>query len=163
MWRKNSDGSWEFLVGGAMWGRIVFLPSSPHYPQDKFAALFTAGAYLIGHYFPDLKDAKRWIANMYIHRNDEDFCRAEQERWQEENPDFDITETRDAMRILGLRRGFTKLDVKRAFRQLIKKYHPDISESGDHERAKKIIEAYEALMRSFGEDEEMEMERVDIG
>ena len=162
MWRKNSDGSWEFLVGGTTWGRIVFLSGSPHYPGDKFVASFAIGSYMIGHYFDELKDARKWVANMYIHREDEDFCRAEQERWQAENPDFDIRESRDAMRTLGLRPGFTKLDVKRAFRQLIKKYHPDIS-GGNHERAKKIIEAYESLMRSFGDDEEMEIERVDIG
>src|SRR5438045_4353037 len=49
--------------------------------------------------------------------------------------------------ILGLERGATAADIKRAYKRLARKYHPDIN-PGDHAAAqqfRQIAEAYETL------------------
>lgn len=55
-------------------------------------------------------------------------------------------EYKDYYRILGVERGASREDVKRAYRKLASKYHPDVSEEPDAEaRFKEISEAYEVL------------------
>jgi molecular chaperone DnaJ len=54
---------------------------------------------------------------------------------------------RDYYEVLGVRRDASAEDVKKAFRRLAMKYHPDRNKSADaHERFKQINEAYEVLM-----------------
>ena len=53
---------------------------------------------------------------------------------------------RDYYEILGVQRGANKDDIKKAFRNLARKYHPDVSKESDAEtRFKEINEAYEVL------------------
>lgn len=55
-------------------------------------------------------------------------------------------EYKDYYKILGLERDATQDDVKRAYRKLARKYHPDVSEEPDAEdRFKEVHEAYEVL------------------
>jgi len=55
-------------------------------------------------------------------------------------------EFKDYYKILGLSRDATQDDVKRAYRKLARKYHPDVSEEPDgEERFKEVGEAYEVL------------------
>ena len=53
---------------------------------------------------------------------------------------------RDYYEVLGLSKGASDDDIKKAFRRLAKKYHPDINkEKGAEEKFKEINEAYEVL------------------
>lgn len=53
---------------------------------------------------------------------------------------------RDYYKILGLERSATAQDVKKAYRRLARKYHPDVSAEPDaEERFKEVNEAYEVL------------------
>ena len=53
---------------------------------------------------------------------------------------------KDYYRILGLERGASAAEIKKAYRKLAHKYHPDISkESGAEEKFKEMAEAYETL------------------
>ena len=53
---------------------------------------------------------------------------------------------KDYYETLGVARGASQEDVKRAYRRLARKYHPDVSKEGDAEsRFKEIGEAYEVL------------------
>jgi curved DNA-binding protein len=53
---------------------------------------------------------------------------------------------KDYYKILGLSREATQDDIKRAYRKLARKYHPDVSKETDAEaRFKEVSEAYEAL------------------
>ncbi len=55
-------------------------------------------------------------------------------------------EYRDYYLILGLERDATQDEVKRAYRKLARKYHPDVStEAGAEDRFKELGEAYEVL------------------
>jgi DnaJ-class molecular chaperone len=55
--------------------------------------------------------------------------------------------TKDYYKILGLQQGASKEDIKKAYRELAKKYHPDVSKEPDSaEKFKEIQEAYEVLM-----------------
>ena len=59
------------------------------------------------------------------------------------------TTERDYYEILGLSRGASDADVKRAFRRLARELHPDISDAPDaHERFREVAEAYEVLSKS---------------
>lgn len=51
---------------------------------------------------------------------------------------------KDYYQILGLERGATKEEVKKAFRKLAAKYHPDKA-TGDEEKYKEVTEAYAVL------------------
>ncbi|MGH8729020.1 MAG: DnaJ C-terminal domain-containing protein [Burkholderiales bacterium] len=53
---------------------------------------------------------------------------------------------KDYYKILGVARGATSDDIKKAYRKLARKYHPDVSkEAGAEEKFKEIGEAYEVL------------------
>jgi molecular chaperone DnaJ len=53
---------------------------------------------------------------------------------------------RDYYEVLGVGRDATKEEIKRAYRRLAKKYHPDVNKSADaEEKFKEISEAYEVL------------------
>lgn len=53
---------------------------------------------------------------------------------------------RDYYEILGISKDSTKEDIKKAYRKLVKKYHPDVNkEEGSEEKFKEVQEAYEVL------------------
>ena len=55
-------------------------------------------------------------------------------------------EYKDYYEIMGLERGATQDEIKRAYRKLARKYHPDVSKEKDAEaRFKEVGEAYEVL------------------
>ena len=53
---------------------------------------------------------------------------------------------RDYYEVLGLSKGASEDEIKKAYRSLAKKYHPDINkEPGAEEKFKEINEAYDTL------------------
>jgi curved DNA-binding protein len=53
---------------------------------------------------------------------------------------------KDYYSILGLERGASEADIKKAYRRLARKYHPDVSkEAGAEEKFKEVAEAYQTL------------------
>ena len=57
-----------------------------------------------------------------------------------------MAEERDYYEILGVSKNVTDEELKNAFRQLVRKYHPDVNhEPGAEERFKEINEAYQVL------------------
>src|SRR5262245_28924161 len=52
---------------------------------------------------------------------------------------------RDYYEVLGVRRDASDADIKRAFRELARKLHPDVNPSEDGERFREINEAYAVL------------------
>jgi hypothetical protein len=56
----------------------------------------------------------------------------------------------DAAKILGLTGSITPEDIKRAYREACKKYHPDINPAGD-EMMKLVNAAYDVLKEFSGE------------
>ncbi len=56
------------------------------------------------------------------------------------------TTERDYYELLGISRGASETDIKRAFRQLARELHPDVSEAPDaQERFREVAEAYQVL------------------
>ena len=61
-------------------------------------------------------------------------------------PDFQIMEYKDYYEVMGVARDATQDEIKRAYRKLARKYHPDVSKEADaEERFKSLGEAYEVL------------------
>src|SRR6476620_1941801 len=59
------------------------------------------------------------------------------------------TAERDYYELLGVGRDASEADIKKAFRRLARKLHPDVSEAPDaDERFREIVEAYEVLSKS---------------
>ena len=57
-----------------------------------------------------------------------------------------MAEKRDYYEVLGLKKGATDEEIKRAFRKLAKQYHPDVNkEEGAEAKFKEIGEAYAVL------------------
>lgn len=57
-----------------------------------------------------------------------------------------MSDKRDYYDVLGLEKGASKSEIKKAYRQLAKKYHPDVNKASDaEERFKEVQEAYEVL------------------
>src|ERR1017187_1366997 len=52
---------------------------------------------------------------------------------------------KDYYKILGIERNASEEEIKSAYKELIKKYHPD-KEGGDEEKAKEVNVAYEVLI-----------------
>ena len=51
--------------------------------------------------------------------------------------------------ILNLQEGASKAEIKKSYRKLVKKYHPDVSTDPNcHEKYLEVNEAYEALLES---------------
>ena len=57
-----------------------------------------------------------------------------------------MAEKRDYYDVLGVDRTATEADIKRAYRGMARKYHPDVNrDDGAEERFKEVNEAYEVL------------------
>ena len=57
-----------------------------------------------------------------------------------------MTAKRDYYEVLGVSRDASAEEIRRAYRRLARKYHPDVNrEEGAEERFKEINEAYEVL------------------
>lgn len=57
-----------------------------------------------------------------------------------------MAEKRDYYEVLGISKGATEQEIKKAYRSLAKKYHPDVNKDSDAEsKFKEINEAYEVL------------------
>lgn len=62
------------------------------------------------------------------------------------NPMRPIVERQQALAVLGLPSDATRQQIKRRYRELAKKYHPD--RGGDQKEMRRIIAAYQLLMKS---------------
>ena len=63
------------------------------------------------------------------------------------------TTDRDYYELLGVARDASETEIKRAFRQLARELHPDVSEAPDaDERFREVVEAYEVLSKSETRD-----------
>ena len=61
------------------------------------------------------------------------------------NPARTLLERQQALAVLGLPPNATRQQIKRRYRSLAKRYHPD--RGGDQQQMRRIIAAYELLMR----------------
>jgi molecular chaperone DnaJ len=63
------------------------------------------------------------------------------------------TTDRDYYELLGVGRDASEVEIKRAFRQLARELHPDVSEAPDaDERFREVVEAYEVLSKTETRD-----------
>jgi len=62
------------------------------------------------------------------------------------NPMRPLVERQQALAVLGLPPDATRQQIKRRYRELAKKYHPD--RGGDQKEMRRIIAAYQLLMKS---------------
>ena len=62
------------------------------------------------------------------------------------NPVRPIVERQQALAVLGLPPDATHQQIKRRYRELAKKYHPDLG--GDQKEMRRIIAAYQLLKKS---------------
>lgn len=63
------------------------------------------------------------------------------------------TTDRDYYELLGVGREASEGEIKRAFRQLARELHPDVSDAPDaHERFREVVEAYEVLSKTETRD-----------
>jgi DnaJ-domain-containing protein 1 len=62
------------------------------------------------------------------------------------NPVRPIVERQQALAVLGLPPDATRQEIKRRYRELAKKYHPD--RGGDQKEMRRIIAAYQLLIKS---------------
>jgi DnaJ-domain-containing protein 1 len=62
------------------------------------------------------------------------------------NPMRPLVERQQALAVLGLPPDATHQQIKRRYRELAKKYHPD--RGGDQKEMRRIIAAYQLLMKS---------------
>lgn len=62
------------------------------------------------------------------------------------NPVRPMIERQQALAVLGLPPDATRQEIKRRYRELAKKYHPD--RGGDQKEMRRIIAAYQLLMKS---------------
>src|ERR1051325_279602 len=63
------------------------------------------------------------------------------------------TTDRDYYELLGVGRGASETEIKRAFRQLARELPPDVSDAPDaQERFREVVEAYEVLSKSETRD-----------
>jgi DnaJ-domain-containing protein 1 len=66
--------------------------------------------------------------------------------WQSSvNPARPLLERQQALTVLGLPPNATRQQIKRRYRALAKRYHPD--RGGNQQQMKRIIAAYELLMK----------------
>jgi DnaJ-domain-containing protein 1 len=66
--------------------------------------------------------------------------------WQSSvNPARPLLERQQALAVLGLPPNATRQQIKRRYRALAKRYHPD--RGGDQQQMRRIIAAYEFLMK----------------
>ena len=63
------------------------------------------------------------------------------------NPARPLLERQQALRVLGLPPNATPQQIKRRYRTLAKRYHPD--RGGDQREMQRIIAAYECLKKDF--------------
>lgn len=52
----------------------------------------------------------------------------------------------EALNVMGLKRGCDEVEIKKTFRQLAKKYHPDLAGESSRSMFMRINEAYSVLM-----------------
>jgi len=128
----------DFLIG---WGWL-----------DDGAILFLLWKYFIAPAAQRRQAEKLHRQNWQYFRNDHGAGQAGRQGYRSESGAGEDTAYRDPYRILGIERNASQEEIKKAFKQLANKYHPDkVQHLGEEFRAlaedrfKEIQEAYQAL------------------